>query len=603
MRFVAPSTARLRSASRALVLLALLLGASAASVVAQATPADMVFRGGLVRTANAAQPQAEALAVTDGRISFVGSDIEAGRLVGPNTRVIDLEGAVLMPGMMDSHGHVGDLGAFLRNVDLFGTASEAEAVERMVARRAEAAGEGWLLGRGWDQNEWGNTAFPTKDALSAAIPDRPVSLERVDGHALWVNQAALDAAGIDRNTPDPEGGLIVRDENGEATGVLVDNAMYFVTQVIPPLTEAELREGVRLAQAELNRLGITAAVDAGAKRGELEVMEEMARNGELTFRNFAMVFGADRSLLTDWLERGPSGWIDDRHTLRVDAIKISADGALGSRGAAMIEDYSDDWGNAGLLLLNPDTLRRIAGDAAEKGFQFNVHAIGDRANRIVLDVFQETLAEHGLVDHRWRIEHAQIVSRQDLPRFAELGVIPAMQAIHQASDMGWVPDRIGFSRSFGAYAWRSLLDDGVIIPGGSDFPVESADPRRSLHAAITRQNDEGWPAGGWFPAERMTREESFLSMTLWGAWSAFAEDEIGSLEVGKLADLVIVGDDYMTMPVDEILDLPILATILGGEVVYAEAGGPLGATFERAIMNQGANDGGSSPVDEGGATR
>jgi len=269
----------------------------------------------------------------------------------------------------------------------------------------------------------------------------------------------------------------------------------------------------------------------------------------------------------------------------VNAIKISADGALGSRGAAMIEDYSDDPGNAGLLLLPPDTLRRIARDAADAGFQFNVHAIGDWANRIGLDVFEEVLAEKGLTDHRWRIEHAQIVARQDLPRFAELGVIPAMQAIHQSSDMAWVPNRIGYSRSLGAYAWRSLLDDGVIIPGGSDFPVESADPRRSLYAAVTRQNDDGWPAGGWFPAERMTREESFLSMTLWGAYSTFAEDDIGSIEVGKWADLVIAGDDYLTMPEDQILELPILATLVGGDVVYAAADGPLGAQMQRAVMN------------------
>jgi len=568
---------------RRLPLVTTLLALSALPSAAQT--ADVVFTNGLVRTANAAQPRAEALAVTDGRISFVGSSTEADRLVGVGTEVIDLGGLVIMPGLIDSHGHVGDLGTFLRNVDLFGTASEQEAVERMVARRAEAAGDGWLLGRGWDQNEWGNTAFPTKEALSAAIPDRPVSLERVDGHALWVNQAALDAAGIDRSTPDPAGGRIVRDDDGEATGVLIDNAMGLVLDVIPALTPAELREGVRLAQQELNRLGITAAVDAGAKRGELEAMEAMARAGELTFRNFAMVFGADRELLADWLERGPSGWIDDRHTLRVDAIKISADGALGSRGAAMIEAYADDPGNSGLLLLSPDTLLRIARDAADAGFQFNVHAIGDRANRIGLDVFEQVLAERGLTDHRWRIEHAQIVSRQDLPRFAELGVIPAMQAIHQTSDMAWVPNRIGYSRSLGAYAWRSLLDDGVIIPGGSDFPVESADPRRSLYAAVTRQNDDGWPAGGWFPAERMTREESFLSMTLWGAYSTFAEEEIGSLEVGKWADLVIVGDDYMTMPEDEILDLPILLTMMGGEVVYRADDAPGGIMAIDAVMN------------------
>ncbi|HKK93949.1 MAG TPA: amidohydrolase [Longimicrobiales bacterium] len=574
-----------RTTSAVPALLATVACLAATATGAHGQQADFVLTNGLVRTANAAQPTAEAVAVTDGRISFVGSSVEAERLVGVGTTVVNLNGRVVMPGLIDSHGHVGDLGTFLRNVDLFGTASEQEAVDRMVARAAEAVGDGWLLGRGWDQNEWGNTAFPTTSSLDAAIAERPVSLERVDGHALWVNQAALDAAGIDRNTPDPAGGRIVRDDSGEATGVLIDNAMDLVLDVIPPLTQEELREGVRLAQQELNRFGITAAVDAGAKRGELEAMEALALEGELTFRNFAMVFGADRELLADWLERGPSGWIDEGHTLRVDAIKISADGALGSRGAALLEGYADDPDNSGLLLLEPDTLRRIADDAAQAGFQFNVHAIGDRANRIALDVFEETLERHALADHRWRIEHAQIVSRQDLPRFAELGVIPAMQAIHQSSDMAWVTDRLGYSRSLGAYAWRSVLDDGAIIPGGSDFPVESADPRRSLYAAVTRQNDDGWPAGGWFPAERMTREESFLSMTLWGAYSTFADDEIGSVEVGKWADLVVVGDDYMTMPEDEIPGLPILMTILAGEVVYASDDAPIPTALVNTLMN------------------
>jgi len=270
----------------------------------------------------------------------------------------------------------------------------------------------------------------------------------------------------------------------------------------------------------------------------------------------------------------------------VNAIKISADGALGSRGAAMIEDYTDEPGNSGLLLLPRDTLLQIARDAADAGFQFNVHAIGDWANRMGLDVFEQVLEEKGLTDHRWRIEHAQIVSRQDLPRFAELGVIPAMQAIHQSSDMAWVPNRIGYSRSLGAYAWRSLLDDGNIIPGGSDFPVESADPRRSLYAAVTRQNDDGWPAGGWFPAERMTREESFHSMTIWGAYSTFAEDDIGSVEVGKWADLVVVGDDYMTMPEDEILDLPILITMMGGEIVFQAEDAPIPTASVNVMMNR-----------------
>ena len=569
-------TARSLAGVLTLVVLALL----PASASAQAQTADLVFLNGTVYTADAARPQAQAVAVRDGRIVFVGSTREARAMAGTSTRVVDLEGKAMIPGMIDSHGHVTSLGAALQNVDLVGTRSFEEIVERMTARAAEAPGSGWLQGRGWDQNEWTDTRFPNHAILTAAVPDRPVALGRVDGHALIVNQAALQAAGIDRSTPDPAGGRILRDANGDATGVLIDNAMGLVYSVIPASTPAEIREGIMLAQADLNRLGLTSTGDAGVGRRATEVFEQMARDDELTFRNNIMV--AAGGGLDHYLQMGPRFNIGGKGRLNVAAIKVSIDGALGSRGAALLEPYSDEDGHTGLLLVEPDTLRRIADDAARTGFQLNVHAIGDRGNRIVLDVFEEALGRAGVADHRWRIEHAQILHRFDIPRFAELGVIPSMQAIHQASDMAWVPNRIGYSRLFGTYAWRSLIESGVVIAGGSDFPVESPDPLLSFHAAVTRQNSDNWPSGGWFPEQKMTRQEALLHLTAWGAYAAFQEDEIGSITEGKWADMVILSEDIMTVPDERILDAQVLMTVVGGDVVYDAR------AANRPISEQGA---------------
>lgn len=559
---------------------ALLAATLPEATTAQAQTADLVFLNGKIYTADAAHPHAQAVAVRDGRIVFVGSTIEARRMTGSGTRVVDLEGKAMIPGMIDSHGHVTSLGSALQNVDLVGTRSFEAIVERMAARAAEAPGSGWLQGRGWDQNEWTDTRFPNHRILSEAVPNRPVALGRVDGHALIVNQAALQAARIDRNTPDPAGGRILRDENGEATGVLIDNAMDLVYAVIPAPTPAEIRDGIMLAQQELNRVGLTSTGDAGVGRTQIEVFEQMARDNELTFRNNVMVAaGGD---LGHYLEMGPRFNIGGQGRLNVAAIKVSIDGALGSRGAAMLEEYSDEPGHNGLLLVEPEQLTAYAEEAARAGFQLNVHAIGDRGNRIVLDVFEDVLGRNQVADHRWRIEHAQILHRFDIPRFAQLGVIPSMQAIHQASDMAWVPNRIGFSRLLGTYAWRSLMDSGVIIAGGSDFPVESPDPLQSFHAAVSRQNGDNWPAGGWFPEQRMTREEALLHLTAWGAYAAFQEDEVGTITEGKWADLVVLSQDIMTIPFEQILDARVLMTVVGGDVVYDAA------TARRPISEQGA---------------
>jgi predicted amidohydrolase YtcJ len=390
----------------------------------------------------------------------------------------------------------------------------------------------------------------------------------VDGHAVFANRAAMERAGITGDTPDPPGGRIVRDpDSGEALGVFVDRAMDRLRSVVPAEGRSQIREGLLLAQARLNQVGLTSIHDAGSPAEVLDLYEEMARAGQLTVRVHAMI-REDLDGLRPFFERGPRYDVDGSHFLNVGSIKVSVDGALGSRGAALLEDYSDEPGNNGLLFPIADDLPEIARRALETGFQLNVHAIGDRANRLVLDVFEHALEEVPVADHRFRIEHAQILHRHDIPRFAQLGVIPSMQAIHQASDMAWVPDRLGYTRMLGSYAWRSLLNTGVVIPGGSDFPVESADPLLSFHAAVTRQNGDDWPAGGWQPAQVMTREEALRHMTIWGAYAAFMEDVTGSITPGKLADIVVLDRDIMTVPGDEILDAEVVLTIVNGEVVY-----------------------------------
>jgi predicted amidohydrolase YtcJ len=546
---------------------------TAGTVAAQDRPpsADLILTGGTVHTADAARPMAQAVAVRGDRIVFVGSAAEAELYRGAATRVVDLEGRTLIPGFVDSHGHLANLATTLRIVDLVGTRSADALIDRVVERARTTAPGTWVQGRGWDQNEWADTRFPTHHALSAATPDHPVYLTRVDGHAAFVNARAMEMAGITRDTPDPDGGVVVKDPaTGEPTGVLVDAAMGLVRRVIPAEPREEVRQGILAAQRELHRLGVTSIHDAGVSLSMLELYEEMGRAGELSVRNYVMVRESAEGL--ERLYRmGPRTNIDGNHFLSARSIKISIDGALGSRGAALLEPYSDERDNNGLILIPREALKEAALRSLEHGFQLNVHGIGDRGNRIILDVYEEALRERPAADHRFRIEHAQILHRHDIPRFAQLGVIPAMQAIHQSSDMPWAEARLGWTRLLGAYAWRSLLQTGVVIPGGSDFPVESADPLFSFHSAVTRQNADNWPAGGWFPEQRMGREEALAHMTIWGAYSAFQEDEVGSVTAGKLADLVVLSQDIMTAAPERILETRVELTVVGGKVVY-EAG-------------------------------
>ncbi|MGQ0815302.1 MAG: amidohydrolase [Gemmatimonadota bacterium] len=534
---------------------------------AQAQSADLILTNARVYTADAAQPQAQAVAVRGDRIVFVGSAQEAAVLRGAATRIIDLKGKTVIPGMIDAHGHLTGLGSALRSVDLVGTRSYEEIVERVRQRASQSAPGSWITGRGWDQNDWADTRFPVHDALSRAVPNHPVVLTRIDGHALLANAQAMQLAGVTRDTRDPDGGRILRDANGEPTGVFVDNAMALIRRSVPAESAAETREGVRLAMRQLNRFGLTGMHDAGVGCATVALYEQMAKANELTARNYVMV-RPDSACLAAMLNTGPRDNVDGNHILAVRAIKVSADGALGSRGAKLIEPYSDEPAHTGLLLIPMERLAGIATRALRAGFQLNVHAIGDGANRAVLDVFESALRQVPRANHRFRVEHAQILSASDIPRFAQLGVIPSMQAVHQTSDMYWAQNRIGSTRVLGAYAWRSLLNTGVVIAGGSDFPVESADPLLSFHAAVSRQDENNWPVGGWFPQQRMTRQEALAHLTIWPAYASFREQLLGSLTAGKLADIVVLSQDIMTIPAEDILKTKVELTIVGGKIVY-----------------------------------
>ncbi len=528
--------------------------------------ADLVVTNARIYTSDVNRPVVEAFAVRGGRIAFVGSNRGALALAGPRTERLDLSGKTVITGMVDAHAHLLGLGQALRTVDLVGTRSYEEVIARVVERAKTARPGEWIRGRGWDQNDWADTRFPTQAALSRAVPNNPVYLTRVDGHAALVNAKALELAQVSAATSDPSGGRFIRDSANNPTGVLVDNAQGIVGRVIPAPSRAELREQTLGAIAEANRWGLTGIHDAGVAPEGIAVYEELAKEGRYNLRNYVMVRSSD-SVLDAFMQRGPQkGLYDGRLWIR--AIKLVADGALGSRGAALLEPYSDDPGNTGLITTPPERIRSVAVRALKAGFQVNVHAIGDRANRMVLDQFEAALREVPTADHRFRIEHAQILRYQDIPRFAELDVIPSMQGSHQTSDMYWVPNRLGWARAQGAYAWRSLLNTGVVIPNGSDFPVEAVNPLISFHSFFTRQDADNFPPGGWMPEQRTTRQEALLSITLWPAYAAFMENESGSLTVGKYADFVVLDRDIMTVAPEAVLGTHVLLTVLGGKAVY-----------------------------------
>ena len=532
--------------------------------------ADLVFTNGRIYTVDATRPTATALAVRGDRIVFAGSDVEARALTGAATRVVDLQGKTVIPGIIDAHAHLLGLGTSLRRVNLAGTGSYAEVVSRVAAWAKTVKPGEWIQGRGWDQTRWATNAFPTHDELSRAIPNNPVVLSRVDGHAVLANAKAMELAGITARTTDPAGGRIIRDASGAPSGVFVDNAEELISKAIPPASRAETRLAILAAIAECNRYGLTGIHDAGQDPGTISIYEDLARAGDFNLRNYVMLSdpgSRERALRNTYLTRGPqSGLYGGR--LWVRAVKLYSDGALGSRGAALLAPYSDEPANSGLLVSQPEHIAMMADLGLRRGFQINVHAIGDRGNRIALDAFEAALRRTPRADHRFRVEHAQVISLDDIPRFALLGVIPSMQATHQTSDMRWAEARVGPQRIRGAYAWRALLNTGVIVPNGTDFPVEEVNPLLTFHAAVTRQDAAGTPPGGWYPEQKMTRQEALQSITIWPAYAGFQESVMGSITPGKYADFVVLDRDIMRVPDSELHATRVLSTWLGGKRVY-----------------------------------
>lgn len=548
-------------------IVALCMLASPARAHAQVPqPADLIVTGGRIYTVDVTRPLAEAFAVRGGRFVFVGSTRDAMTFKGPQTQLLDLHGATAYPGFIDAHAHLLGLGLALESVDLVGSPSYEEVISRVAARAKTASAGQWITGNGWDQNRWTVKEFPTHDALSRAVPDHPVLLSRVDGHAMLANAAAMRAAGITAKTPDPSGGRIIRDAKGNPTGVFVDNAMSLFAAATPRLTAAQLGDVLHAAAVESNKWGLTEVQDMGEVRGTIEALEALASAKKLPLRCYEMVTD-DSASLAYYFARGPKQALSDGHVW-VRGIKLYADGALGSRGAALLAPYSDDGANTGLLVSTPEHLKERSIEALRHGFQVSTHAIGDRGNRNALDAYQAALDAVPTVDARLRIEHAQIISPQDIPRFAQLGVIPSMQASHQTSDMPWAERRLGPERIRGAYAWRSLLSTGVVIPNGTDFPVEHVNPIITFHSSVTRQDADNLPPSGWYPDQRMTREEALRSMTLWPAYAAFQEKELGSISTGKYADFTILNRDIMTVAPERILGAQVVATYVGGAPVY-----------------------------------
>lgn len=535
----------------------------------KATPPDAIVTGTLY-TMDPAQPRVEAVAIDNGRFSYVGDRAAAMALKGPETRVIDLGEGVAYPGLIDAHLHVAGIGAAMRAVNLSGADSFTDIIERIAARAGNLRDGVTVTGHGWHQSKWREAppgsvdGFPTHHALSEAVPSNPVILEHANGHSVLLNQAAMDQLGIDARTLAPEGGVIVM-QDGEPTGLLHETAIALAAplQAYDQQTAEELLE---LAQRHLLSEGITTAHDAGALQVDLAAQTSMATRGDLVIRLYSMVLASDQAALDEWLARGPLlGEGDNRLTVR--SIKVQADGALGSRTAWLHAPYSDAPDTTGVLTYDLDALRELIRASRRDQWQINVHAIGDRANSAVLEVFAPftSTAE----DHRFRIEHAQHLRLGDGPLFASQGVIASMQPIHLSSDRPWAIDRLGQQRiDEGAYIWRDLLSSGVVVASGTDAPVEPVNPMANFYAAVTRKTLAGLPKEGFEPEQKLSREEALYAMTLAGAYAAFEEEDKGSIEVGKLADITVLSQDILTVAEPVILQTEVMLTLVGGEVAY-----------------------------------
>jgi predicted amidohydrolase YtcJ len=535
-----------------------------------AEQADALFINGNVYTVNERQPRAEAVAVKAGKIIFVGSNKDAKAYQGKSTRVIDLRGNTVVPGLTDSHYHLAGVGARELNLNLEGAGSLEEFLARVKQRVDRAKPGEWITGRGWIETFWKPPVFPTRWDLDKITPNNPVYLTRADGHGVVVNSAAIKLAGVNKDTPNPFGGEIMKDkQTGEPNGMFLDRASGLIASHIPRGDDNAEQE-ILVAVKRSVELGWCEIQNAGSSYAEVALLKKLYGEGKIKLRIYESIRGpgADAQRL---LTEGPIlGAYGDRLTVR--HIKVTLDGALGSKGAALLEPYSD-YDTAGFLTQKEEVIVPMLEQALRKGIQVETHAIGDRANRTILDWYEKAMKavppeQRRVREPRWRVEHAQIVNPADIPRFAKLGVIPSMQPSHAIGDLHFAPSRLGIKRLDGAYAWQSFIKSGSIIAGGSDAPVERGEPMIEFYAAVARKDQNGYSGEGWHPEQAVSRDQALKMFTLWAAYAAFEEHLKGSIEAGKLADLTVLSADIMRIPEPEILKTRCVMTVIGGEVVY-----------------------------------